>query len=301
MEKIITKDDSDVRLDRWLNKNELVNSVVEAQKFIRSGKIRVNGGKVKINARVYADDAVSYPDVTVNKVKDGKKEDYKASPQDEDMLIKSILYKDDNVIVIDKPAGLAVQGGSGSFKNLDSMLDVFRFGSEIRPKLVHRLDKHTSGVFIIARNNQTAKKMLACFKDKQVKKTYLAWAVGIPSKKEGLIRASLLKKIGDNEKVIVSPRGKDALTKYKVIKEYQNEASLIELYPETGRMHQLRVHLSYIGHPIVGDGKYGSKKAYLKGFSDKMHLHAQSVTFPDPDNAEKSITVRAEAPLWFSR
>lgn len=295
MEKAIKKDDNDSRLDRWLHKNQLVNSVVEAQKLVRSGKIRINEDKVKINARVLEGDVVSYPDIRVKKIEKAR---YNPTKQDKELLLKSVLYKDDNVIVINKPAGLAVQGGSGSFKNLDAMLDVLKFDSDIRPKLVHRLDKHTSGAFVIARNNQSAKKLQSWFKNKNINKVYWAMSLGAPSKNEGVIDAPLLKKLGGNEKVIVSDDGKEARTGYKVLKKYA-KTSLIECYPETGRMHQIRVHLNYIGHPIIGDGKYGGKRVYLKNFDDNMHLHAKSISFPNPENEEKTITVEADAPSWF--
>ncbi len=298
MEKSIKKDYDNTRLDRWLMKNELVNSVVEAQKMIRSGKIRINNQKVKINARVFTNNEIQIPEIRIKAKK--AKNKYTANEQDTKLLLDSVIYKDENVIVINKPAGLAVQGGSGSFKNLDSMLDVLKFDSDIRPKLVHRLDKHTSGALILARNNQTSKKMLSYFKDKKIKKTYWAWVVGCPKNKTGEIDAPLLKKVGDNEKVIVSPRGKDAVTKYKVIKEVGG-ASLVELTPLTGRTHQLRVHMNYIGHPIIGDGKYGGAKSYLKDFSDKMHLHAKEIEFPNPDDETKTIKVEANEPACFDR
>lgn len=300
MEKIVDFDDDNTRLDRWLFKNGLVNSVVESQKFIRAGKVRVNDSKVKINARIFGGEVVLCPEVRVEKT--FKREKYKATDKDKELLLKSVVYKDDNIMVINKPAGLAVQGGSGSYRNLDSMLDALKFDKDMVPKLVHRLDKHTSGVLILARNNTTARKLLELFKEKKIKKVYEAWVLGVPSKKEGNIDAPLLKKTGDNEKVIVSSSGKSAVTGYKVLKIYNNgEASLIEAYPKTGRMHQIRVHLSYIGHPIIGDGKYGGKKVYLKKFEDKMHLHARRVSFPSMEDESKIITVEANVPPHFER
>ncbi|MCV6599106.1 MAG: RluA family pseudouridine synthase [Alphaproteobacteria bacterium] len=298
MIKKIEKDYDNSRLDRWLLKNKLVNSAVEAQKFIRTGKVKVNGKKVKINARVCFNDEVCCPEVEVIK---SKKKKYEPNERDRKLLIESVLYRDDNVIVINKPEGLAVQGGSGSFKNLDSMLEVLRFGNKENPKLVHRLDKKTSGVLILARNNKTAHKMLEGFKQKTIKKVYVAWGWGSTSKKEGVINYPLMKKLGNNERVVVSVNGKEAVTRYKVLDKYENKATLFELYPETGRMHQIRVHLQKIGCPIIGDGKYGGKKVYLKEFKDRMYLHAKKITFPNPSNEEKMISVEAPLPDCFSR
>ena len=236
MIQAIKKDDNDTRLDRWLVKNEMVNSVVEAQKLTRSGKIRVNDEKVKFNSRVFFGDEVECPEIAVNKVKKVK---YITTKQDEEMLQDLVIYKDDNVMVINKPAGLAVQGGSGSFKNLDSMLNALRFDKDGNPKLVHRLDKYTSGALVLARNNQSARKLLEYFKAKKVQKTYWAWSLGICDTKSGVVDAPLLKTIGGNEKVIITHNGKDARTRYKVLKTYKDIATLFELNPETGRMHQI--------------------------------------------------------------
>jgi len=300
MKKSIKKEDNDTRVDKWLLKNNHVSSMVEAQKLMRKGRIRVNSSRVKIGARLNTGDEIYFPEIEVQQ-KAPLRDKYSPTEKDKNQLLNMVIYKDDNVIVINKPAGLAVQGGSGSFRNLDSMLEVLKFGKPNAPKLVHRLDKNTSGILLLARDNNTAKIFLNYFKEHKVQKIYKAWVVGVPTKSQSTINAPLRKKQGNNEKVIVTPSGKEAITDYKVVKTYKNLASLLEIELHTGRTHQIRVHMNHIGHPIVGDGKYGSKNAYIKDFSDNMHLHAERISFPDVNNEEKIIKVIAPMPDYFNK
>ena len=285
-EHIIEADDNDIRLDRWFKRHfpTLTHGVLE--KALRKGDIRLDTKKAKSSDRVIKGQTILVKlNIPEEKVGIKKPSVEKHSSEDSKMLQEAVLYKDNDVIVINKPAGLAVQGGSKITKSVDGMLDALKFDARERPKLVHRLDKDTSGVLVLARSANAATRLMRSFSDKSAEKVYWALIKGVPELKQGKIDLPLAKQEeGDVEKVAIDEEdGKRAVTYYKVIDILSKTLSWVELMPITGRTHQLRVHMSAIGHPILGDGKYGGKEAFIDGMgiSRKLHLHARRIKIPN--------------------
>ncbi len=264
--------DADIRLDRWFKRHYADLTHGELQKMLRDKNIKVNGKKARADLRVSLGDEITFPD-SLEKA-ETKETEQEVSEKDALWLQSMVIYKDREMIAINKPSGLAVQGGGAITRHLDAMLGALSFGMR-RPKLVHRLDRDTSGVLLLGRSAQAASWLAAAFRSREMHKTYLAVVQGKVKPKTGEINAPLLKAWEDKgEKVIVDTiNGSPAVTKYEVLAANE-EASLVKLMPETGRTHQLRVHCQFIGHPILGDAKYGGAKA------SKLHLHALEIVVP---------------------
>jgi len=274
-----------LRLDKFLCKKFDISFAL-AQKLIREKKVKVNGARVDSAYKIKDADQVEIFSDLKNR-RENQKQRTKISTAKMQKFLSWIIFEDENLIALDKPSGLATQGGSG----IDVSVDDFLFHqNSIIPKhearstkhekwqLVHRLDKDTSGILLIAKNAKSTEFLTEAFKNKTIKKTYLALVYGIPKKSHGIINIPLRKKIqGKNEKV--SPdfeEGKEAITEFKVLKSF-TDYSLLELKPLTGRTHQLRVHCKEIGHPIINDVKYGGKKVLRKDISDRLCLHAHEI------------------------
>ncbi len=287
----ITPDDADQRLDRWFKRRYPGITQGRLQKMLRSGDVRIDGKRIKeAGTRLAEGQQVRVPPMgegATRKTKQSKPLE-KTSAKDEKELIDSILYKDAHVLVISKPAGLAVQGGSGTTHHLDAMLDCLKLDALERPRLVHRLDKDTSGVLVLARTRKAATTLSRSFQTKDVRKIYWAAVAGVPTPPKGKIDMPLSKKskgAGGNEKVWVDEfEGKHAVTVYRTIESAGKRAAWVEMEPITGRTHQLRAHMLLLGTPILGDGKYGGQDAFLSGseIAKKMHLHARAIRFPNP-------------------
>lgn len=283
----VSEEDSDIRLDRWFKRHypDLTHGLLE--KFLRKGDIRLGTAKAKSSDRVTAGQKIvircPLPEAEPGLSQAGNS-NYSIGHEDARMLQDTVLYKDNDVIVINKPPGLPVQGGTGIGKSVDSLLDALKFDRSERPKLVHRLDKDTSGVLILARSTKMAAKLMRVFSGKEAEKIYWALVKGVPQMHKGKIDLPLAKQEeGDIEKVGVDEEdGKKAVTFYRVIDHLSHIVSWVELMPVTGRTHQLRVHMNAIHHPIVGDGKYGGREAFLDGMeiSRKLHLHARRLIIP---------------------
>lgn len=273
-------EDNDIRLDRWFKRNFPNVSHTSIEKALRKGQIRINGKKATSATHVLTGEEIRVPPM-VEYVRDAK-----AKPRIDEKYIKeiqqSVIFKDDDIIVINKPAGLATQGGVGVNVSVDSLLDFLKFDYEKRPKLVHRLDKDTSGILVLARTASVAASLTKSFKTKEIEKIYWALVVGTPDIPEGKIDLPISKQeVGaGKEKMTADEDGDKAITYYKVLENMGNKISLVELHPITGRTHQLRVHMAHIGNPILGDGKYGGKLAFIDGLNKKMHLHARQVKLP---------------------
>ena len=221
------------------------------------------------------------------------------TPEQCELALDMVIRTTPSAFVLNKPPGLATQGGSGTFEHVDGLLDALAQESDPRPRLVHRLDKDTSGVLLIARTPGSAAFFSKRFSTRSARKFYWALVTGVPDIEDGLIELPLAKQPGSGgEKMMVdeSEHGQAARTRYRVIDQAGNRAAWVELQPLTGRTHQLRVHMAAIGHPIVGDGKYGGPEAFLTGsISRKMHLHARRLIIDHPDGAPIDVT----APLPF--
>ncbi len=280
----VNAEDNDIRLDRWFKRNFPEFSHTSIEKALRKGQIRIDGKKAKSSTRVLTGQEIRVPPM----VEYVKKE--KPKPRIDEKYIKeiqkSVTFKDKDIIVINKPAGLPTQGGVGITVSVDSLLEYLKFDYENKPKLVHRLDKDTSGALVLARSSSMASELTKAFKSKDIEKTYLAIVVGVPEIDEGKIDLSISKQDtgAGKEKMTADEDGQKAITYYKVIEKIGRKISLVELYPHTGRTHQLRVHMAHIGNPILGDGKYGGKLAFIEGLNKKMHLHSYQIKLPSYNN-----------------
>lgn len=277
--------DGGMRLNRWFLKYYPGLSLSKFNKLLRTKQIKVDGTKAEASLKLKAGQEIRVPPL------DAEKAVFKnegVSAKDEEFIRSLVIYKDDNIIVINKPSGLAVQGGTNTKRHIDDMLGGLKFNLQEAPKLVHRIDKDTSGVLVLARNRKNAEMLTSAFKEKKLNKTYLALVRGVPKVREGEIKAPL-DKIGEKMEVLVE--GKKAITKYRVLDTIGNRFALIEASPVTGRTHQIRAHLEYIGCPIVGDDKYfGDKREHLKEFANKLFLHAYKIDLSGIYNRKQVIT-----------
>ncbi len=292
----VSGDEADLRLDRWFKRHYPELSHNHLQKLLRSGQVRVDGKRVKANLRVAPDQLIRVPPLGELAVRKDPARPPAAAA--EDILKDLILHIDDDVIVLDKPPGLAVQGGTGITRSVDGMLDTLKFDKTDRPRLVHRLDKDTSGVLVLARSPGVAAKLTRSFRSRDTHKVYWAIVVGVPELSAGRIDMPLAKLPGKMGERMVPDKvaGKTATTLYRVIEKASRQAAWVHLEPITGRTHQLRVHMAETGTPIHGDGKYGGAEAFIpgQGLSRKLHLHARAIRIPHPG---KSGNLEVFAPL----
>ncbi len=293
-------DDDGVRLDRWFKRHLPQVGFATVSRWARTGQIRIDGKRADPADRLSAGQVLRVPpggDTPERKPRARK-------PLTEEQLALAdsmVLTQDRAAIVLNKPPGLATQGGSGTFSHVDGLLDAYAMDGP-RPRLVHRLDKDTSGVLLIARTPGSAAFFSRHFSGRSARKIYWALVTGVPEIADGLIDLPLAKQPGSGgEKMMVdkSGEGQKARSRYRVIDRAGNRAAWVELQPLTGRTHQLRVHMAAIGHPIVGDGKYGGPEAFLSGsISRKMHLHARRLIIDHPDGDQ--IDVTAPLPEHFA-
>jgi 23S rRNA pseudouridine955/2504/2580 synthase len=299
--RVVGEDDGESRLDRWFKRHfpELGHGRLE--KLLRTGQVRVNGKRAAGADRVAPGDAIRVPPLPQA---DTPRPPPKVRPLDEreaKELRERVLYRDRDIIAIDKPAGLAVQGGSKTTHHLDGMLDALIFDAKERPRLVHRLDKDTSGVLVLARTPAAAARLGALFRGRDLKKIYWAVTVGAPVPEEGDIRLPLAKRIGrpgegEERMVVDEEEGQSARTLFRTLDSAGSKVALLELEPLTGRTHQLRVHCAELGTPILGDGKYGGAGAILPigEFARALHLHARRLEIPAKSG--KKIVIEAKLP-----
>jgi len=286
-------DDDGVRLDRWFKRHLPQVGFATVSRWARTGQIRVDGKRADVADRLAAGQVLRVPPGGEAKPGGAAPRPRRQLTEEELELADSmVLTQDRSAIVLNKPPGLATQGGSGTHHHVDGLLDAFAAEGP-RPRLVHRLDKDTSGVLLIARTPGSAAFFSKRFSGRSAKKIYWALVVGVPSIDDGMIELPLAKQPGTGgEKMHVDEAGgQSARTRYRVIDRAGNRAAWVELHPLTGRTHQLRVHMAAIGHPIVGDGKYGGQEAFLSGsISRKMHLHARRLIIEHPDGAPLDVT-----------
>src|SRR5690349_1766302 len=311
--RTIKADEAGLRLDRWFKAHYPSLAFGHLQKLLRTGQVRVDGARAKTNTRLSPGQRVRVPPLE----KGGKPAEKHTDPQTSHMLkeksahakpddasfLKSItLYEDREVMVLNKPMGLAVQGGSGTVRHIDGMLEALRTRDGVKPRLVHRIDKDTSGILLIAKTRLAAATLAKTFRSRSARKIYWALVAGVPKVKQGRISTYLAKGGGpEGELMRVAEHGDDdashAVTYYAVVEKAANLLSWLSLKPVTGRTHQLRAHAAHIGHPIVGDPKYFDIENWELpgGIQKKLHLLARRLVIPHPSGKGR-IDVTAPLP-----
>jgi 23S rRNA pseudouridine955/2504/2580 synthase len=278
----VAADDSEIRLDRWFKRHYPQVPFGTVAKLCRKGNIRLDGKRVKPEARLLVGQKVKFPKALLDIVPVDKGQEPTQARKDNlekkaEEFMENIIYQDKNILVINKPAGIAVQGGTKIAYSVDDFLEFYRFDKNDRPRLVHRLDKDTSGILLIARSAKTAADLAELIRQKRVEKKYLALLDGVPKVKQGLIDIELQKSEDEDgdEKVRSQANGKKARTEYRILDYANQTACLGEFNLITGRTHQIRVHTAEIGCPIMGDKKYNHKRSKYK----HMMLHAWEMSF----------------------
>lgn len=299
----VENDEAGLRLDRWFKLHYPGLGFGHLQKLLRSGQIRIDGGRAKADTRVQpgqmvrvppigADAARSTAPLTANTMRDR---------HDAEVLAQMLIYEDDKLFVLNKPAGLAVQGGSGVSRHVDKMLEAWRNRKGEKPRLVHRIDRDTSGILVVARTRGAAVALTKAFRERDTTKTYWAVVKGVPAKREGRISTYVVREpTPEGDRVRIAKHGEvgadHALTHYKIVDQLAQNFAWLEMEPYTGRTHQLRVHAAHLGHPILGDSKYfeaDQNWEFPGGVQKRLHLHARRIRIPHPDGG----TVDQIAPL----
>jgi 23S rRNA pseudouridine955/2504/2580 synthase len=290
----VTADEAGMRVDRFLEAKFPGLSFSHIHRVIRKGELRVNGKRVDGKDRLEAGQAVRIPPLKVEAPKPAISE----AEEKTAAFLKSItLYEDADVLVLDKPMGLAVQGGSGTTRHLDGMLDVMRDRAGQRPRLVHRLDKDTSGCLLVAKTRFAASALAKVFRSREARKIYWALVVGVPKPQQGRISTFLAKEEREDESVMrIARHGEEgashAVTYYAVVETSAQQLAWVSLKPVTGRTHQLRAHLAHIDHAIVGDPKYFNKENWQLpgGIQNRLHLLARRIAVPHPRGGVIDVT-----------
>jgi 23S rRNA pseudouridine955/2504/2580 synthase len=299
----VKRDEHGLRLDRWFKIHFPDVSYTYLQKLLRTGQVRVNSKRVEANLRLEEGVDVRVPKIArepAAKLGDGLPA--VTSKADQKLIESIILFEDEHVLVLNKPFGIAVQGGSGTTRHIDGMLAGMteRFGD--RPRLVHRLDRDTTGVLLVAKHRNAAAKLGRTFQTRSAAKTYWALVKNVPKPEQGKIEAALVKASGpDGDRVRKAEPGEQeaamhATTHYSVIDRVGHKAAWVSLKPVTGRQHQLRAHMHMIGHPIIGDNKYMTDlNMLMMEIEPMLHLHARRLIIPHPVTG-KPVDVTAPLP-----
>jgi 23S rRNA pseudouridine955/2504/2580 synthase len=290
----VDKGEEGVRLDRWFKRRWPHLNHIQIQKLTRSGQIRVDGARAKPDTRLSAGSQVRVPPLP-----DAPPPEEKGKlPARDIAYAKSlVIYEDEEVVALNKPSGLAVQGGTKTSKHVDRLLSAWGEGLE-RPRLVHRLDRDTSGVLVLGKTPGAAAKLAGAFAKRRAQKIYWAIVAGFPKPGEGVLDLPLAKKgVGDREMMVPcdpkDERAEQAETEFVTITRAGPRAAWMALWPHTGRTHQLRAHMLAMGHPILGDPKYNSEESVALSEGLKLQLHARRLVLPHPSRG----TLMLEAPI----
>lgn len=299
----VDTDDDGARLDRWFRRHYPVLGHGELEKLLRTGQVRLDGKRAKAGARISTGQIIRLPPQLHNLHSRGTNSpeapqapraqssgQARISPED------LVIHRDSSVLVFNKPSGLATQGGSGIREHVDGLLDQLTFGKKQRPRLVHRLDRDTSGVLVVARTALAAAALSESLRRRDACKTYWALTKGVPKSARGTIRSALAKKPAGREEKMTEVESdtegaRNAVTEYAVVAVAGTEFAWIEVRPVTGRMHQIRVHLASLGTPVVGDFKYGGASARGRGeIENRLHLHARAIDIAHPDGGRLKVS-----------
>ena len=293
---VVTPDESNMRVDRFLEARFPGLSFSHIQRIVRKGELRVNGKRADSKDRLQAGQSVRIPPLRL----DAPKAAGALSDAEQKTLaaLKAMtLYEDDDVLVLNKPAGLAVQGGSGTTRHIDQMLEVMRDARGQKPRLVHRLDKETSGCLLIAKTRFAATELTGAFRHRSARKIYWALVAGVPKPKQGRISTYLAKEEGEEDTIMrIAAHGDEgashAVTYYAVVEAAASKLAWVSLKPVTGRTHQLRAHMAHIGHAILGDPKYFTKENWELpgGLQNRLHLLARRIVIPHPRGGVIDVT-----------
>jgi 23S rRNA pseudouridine955/2504/2580 synthase len=295
----VTADEAGMRVDRFLEARFPGLAFSHIQRIIRKGELRVNGRRARAQQRLERGQAVRIPPLRLDEPRPHNR------PANADAatcaFLRSItLYEDADILVLNKPMGLAVQGGSGTTRHLDGMLEILRDSRGQRPRLVHRLDKDTAGCLLVAKTRFAAAALAKTFRSRSARKVYWALVAGVPKPRQGRISTFLAKEQREEDSVMrIAEHGEagasHAITYYAVVETAAHALAWLSLKPVTGRTHQLRAHLAHIRHPIVGDTKYFSKENWQLpgGLQNRLHLLARRIVVPHP----RGGTVDVTAPL----
>lgn len=296
----VDSDEEGMRLDRWFKSHYPGLGFGALQKLLRSGQVRVDGGRVKSDTRLKKGQSVRIPPMKVDKAGgDGAMTAHSIrNTGDADALRKMTIFEDEKVLIINKPPGLSVQGGSNVPRHVDGMLEALRNKKGEKPRLVHRLDRDTSGVLMIAKSRGAAQRLAEAFRARETKKTYWALVKASPPKLEGTIKSWLLKEqTPDGDRMAVVKHGAkgavQAISNYRLVERIGQRMCWMELEPYTGRTHQLRVHCLQMRCPIIGDPKYSDDDTnwdFPGGIQDKLHLHARKLSIPHPSGGWINVT-----------
>ncbi len=293
---VVTADENNMRVDRFLEARFAGLSFSHIQRVVRKGELRVNGKRVDSKDRLEEGQSVRIPPLKLDAPKAGGQLS-EAGAKTLAALKDMILYEDADVMVLNKPAGLAVQGGSGTTRHIDQMLEVMRDGKGQKPRLVHRLDKETAGCLLVAKTRFAATALTGSFRHRSARKIYWALVAGVPKPKQGRISTYLAKEEGEEDTIMrIAAHGdagaSHAVTYYAVVETSATKLAWVSLKPVTGRTHQLRAHMAHIDHAIVGDPKYFNRENWELpgGLQNRLHLLARRIVIPHPRGGFIDVT-----------
>jgi 23S rRNA pseudouridine955/2504/2580 synthase len=297
----VATDDDGQRLDRWIKRHAPEIPFGLAQKLMRKGQVRVDGKRAKPDTRLIAGQDIRLPPVEDKQMGDK----YRLNEKDEKLMKSLVIYDDGDILAINKPFGIATQGGMNIGRHIDGMLEALVNDDGVKPRLVHRLDRDTSGVLLLARSADMARHMGKIFSGRHIRKIYWAITVPAPDMNDGEIRAPLGKGTGvEKDKMVVDEEnGQSAATLFEVIDRAGKQAAFVAFWPKTGRTHQIRAHAAFMGCPIAGDEKYArvrgadekKPEVVVEGLSKRLHLHAAEISFAHPRTG-KNLLIKAPLP-----